>query len=247
MWASTPAPVISQDGDVYGGTVNLASRIASYAQAGQVVVSEETAQRSGDPENVSSTARSSSRASLNRCRSTRPTASLRHSGLVQLAAQLNAKHTAIRISHITSRRQIEQDERVAKGITNRESANLDLSRLEDPLRPPRGCAIDHRCLPRRMRTARGLGRHVLVGSTIRVEFYPRLKPEVLAIPRCGISGGLRFVRMQRAMRPDREGDRLRIDRAPHRSDELGIHECHPGRRLRARGTTPSASIIQRES
>jgi adenylate cyclase len=41
-------PVISQDGDVYGRTVNLAARIASYAQAGQVVVSEETAQRSGD-------------------------------------------------------------------------------------------------------------------------------------------------------------------------------------------------------
>jgi adenylate cyclase len=40
--------VISQDGDVYGGTVNLAARIASYAQAGQVVVSQETAQRSGD-------------------------------------------------------------------------------------------------------------------------------------------------------------------------------------------------------
>ena len=41
-------PVISQDGDVYGGTVNLAARIASYAQAGQVVVSQETTQRSGD-------------------------------------------------------------------------------------------------------------------------------------------------------------------------------------------------------
>jgi adenylate cyclase len=41
-------PVISQDGDVYGRTVNLAARIASYAQAGQVVVSEETAHRSGD-------------------------------------------------------------------------------------------------------------------------------------------------------------------------------------------------------
>jgi adenylate cyclase len=39
-------PVISQDGDVYGRTVNVAARIASYAQAGQVVVSEETAQRS---------------------------------------------------------------------------------------------------------------------------------------------------------------------------------------------------------
>jgi adenylate cyclase len=41
-------PVISQDGDVYGGTVNLAARIASYAQAGQVVVSEETAHSSGE-------------------------------------------------------------------------------------------------------------------------------------------------------------------------------------------------------
>ncbi len=41
-------PVISQDGDVYGRTVNLAARIASYAHAGQVVVSQETAQRSGD-------------------------------------------------------------------------------------------------------------------------------------------------------------------------------------------------------
>ena len=76
-------PVISQDGDVYGGTVNLASRIASYAQAGQVVVSEETAQRSATPSCGSSRSeRSSSRASPNRCRSTRPTASLRHSGLV---------------------------------------------------------------------------------------------------------------------------------------------------------------------
>jgi adenylate cyclase len=41
-------PVISQDGDVYGKTVNLAARIASYAQAGQVVVSQDTAQRPGD-------------------------------------------------------------------------------------------------------------------------------------------------------------------------------------------------------
>jgi adenylate cyclase len=40
-------PVISQDGDVYGRTVNLAARIASYAQAGQVVVSEDTARQSG--------------------------------------------------------------------------------------------------------------------------------------------------------------------------------------------------------
>ena len=35
-------PVIFQDGDVYGRTVNLASRIASHATAGQVIASEET-------------------------------------------------------------------------------------------------------------------------------------------------------------------------------------------------------------
>jgi class 3 adenylate cyclase len=34
-------PVISQDGDVYGRTVNIASRLASLAQAGEVVVSED--------------------------------------------------------------------------------------------------------------------------------------------------------------------------------------------------------------
>jgi adenylate cyclase len=43
-------PVIAQDGDVYGKTVNVAARIASYAHAGQVVVSQETAQRSADPQ-----------------------------------------------------------------------------------------------------------------------------------------------------------------------------------------------------
>jgi len=41
-------PVIFQDGDVYGKTVNVAARIAAHARAGQVVVSEETADRSGD-------------------------------------------------------------------------------------------------------------------------------------------------------------------------------------------------------
>ena len=41
-------PVVFQDGDVYGATVNVAARIASHAQAGQVVVSEQTAYRSGD-------------------------------------------------------------------------------------------------------------------------------------------------------------------------------------------------------
>jgi class 3 adenylate cyclase len=39
-------PVIFQDGDIYGRTVNLASRIASYATAGQVMTSEETKRRS---------------------------------------------------------------------------------------------------------------------------------------------------------------------------------------------------------
>jgi class 3 adenylate cyclase len=39
-------PVIEQDGDVYGRTVNLAARIASFAQAGEVIVSEETRHRS---------------------------------------------------------------------------------------------------------------------------------------------------------------------------------------------------------
>ena len=33
-------PVIFQEGDYYGQTVNLASRIAEYAQAGQVMVSQ---------------------------------------------------------------------------------------------------------------------------------------------------------------------------------------------------------------
>jgi class 3 adenylate cyclase len=43
-------PVIFQDGDVYGRTVNLASRIASHAGAGQVLASEETMDRSPDGE-----------------------------------------------------------------------------------------------------------------------------------------------------------------------------------------------------
>jgi adenylate cyclase len=38
-------PVVFQEGDVYGRTVNLASRIASFAAAGQVVASDETARR----------------------------------------------------------------------------------------------------------------------------------------------------------------------------------------------------------
>lgn len=41
-------PVIFQGGDVYGRTVNLASRIASHAGAGQVLASEETVDHSAD-------------------------------------------------------------------------------------------------------------------------------------------------------------------------------------------------------
>ena len=41
-------PVVFQDGDVYGRTVNVASRIASYARGGQVIVSEDTVRRTGD-------------------------------------------------------------------------------------------------------------------------------------------------------------------------------------------------------
>ena len=37
--------VIFQDGDVYGRTVNLAARIASYAQAGEVIASADTVTR----------------------------------------------------------------------------------------------------------------------------------------------------------------------------------------------------------
>jgi adenylate cyclase len=35
-------PVVFQDGDVYGRTVNIASRIADLAEAGDVLTSEET-------------------------------------------------------------------------------------------------------------------------------------------------------------------------------------------------------------
>jgi adenylate cyclase len=43
-------PVVFQDGDVYGRTVNLASRIASHAAGGEVLASEETVRRA--PEGV---------------------------------------------------------------------------------------------------------------------------------------------------------------------------------------------------
>jgi class 3 adenylate cyclase len=43
-------PVIFQDGDVYGRTVNLAARISAQAQGGEVLLSEETARLVDDPE-----------------------------------------------------------------------------------------------------------------------------------------------------------------------------------------------------
>ena len=38
-------PVIFQEGDYYGATVNIASRIAEYARPGEVLVSQEVVDR----------------------------------------------------------------------------------------------------------------------------------------------------------------------------------------------------------
>lgn len=43
-------PVIFRDGDVYGRTVNVASRIADQAEAGEILTSKETVERIGDGE-----------------------------------------------------------------------------------------------------------------------------------------------------------------------------------------------------
>ena len=43
-------PVIFQEGDYYGQTVNMASRIADYARPGEVLVSQEVVDASGDAE-----------------------------------------------------------------------------------------------------------------------------------------------------------------------------------------------------
>ena len=45
-------PVIFQDGDYYGQTVNLASRIADYARPGEVLVSQEVVAASAGAEVV---------------------------------------------------------------------------------------------------------------------------------------------------------------------------------------------------
>jgi adenylate cyclase len=42
-------PVVFQDGDYYGRTVNTAARIASHAAPGEVLVSADVARRSRDP------------------------------------------------------------------------------------------------------------------------------------------------------------------------------------------------------
>lgn len=41
-------PVLFQDGDYYGQTVNLAARIADYARPGEVLVSQAVVDASGD-------------------------------------------------------------------------------------------------------------------------------------------------------------------------------------------------------
>ena len=40
-------PVIFQEGDYYGATVNVASRIADYARPGEVLVSQDVVDASG--------------------------------------------------------------------------------------------------------------------------------------------------------------------------------------------------------
>ena len=42
--------MIFRDGDVYGRTVNVASRIADQAEAGEILTSEETVERIGEGE-----------------------------------------------------------------------------------------------------------------------------------------------------------------------------------------------------
>jgi class 3 adenylate cyclase len=42
-------PVVFRDGDVYGRTVNIASRIADQAEAGEVLTSQETVERVAEP------------------------------------------------------------------------------------------------------------------------------------------------------------------------------------------------------
>jgi adenylate cyclase len=41
-------PVIIQDGDYFGSTVNVAARIASYARAGEVLASEQAVDAAGE-------------------------------------------------------------------------------------------------------------------------------------------------------------------------------------------------------
>lgn len=45
-------PVVQQEGDYFGRTVNLASRVAARAAAGEVLVTDEVVRASGSPEAV---------------------------------------------------------------------------------------------------------------------------------------------------------------------------------------------------
>jgi class 3 adenylate cyclase len=47
MWVST-GPVLFQEGDYFGQTVNVAARIAEYARPGEVVVSQEVVEAATD-------------------------------------------------------------------------------------------------------------------------------------------------------------------------------------------------------
>ncbi len=64
-------PVVERDGDIFGTTVNLASRLASLATAGQIVVSEAVAAGLGGPGSQTTSAGSAGRGSAQGHRPTR--------------------------------------------------------------------------------------------------------------------------------------------------------------------------------
>jgi adenylate cyclase len=47
-----PGPVLFQEGDYFGRTVNVAARIAEYARPGEILVSQEVVDLAGAPPNV---------------------------------------------------------------------------------------------------------------------------------------------------------------------------------------------------
>ncbi len=78
-------PVLFQEGDYFGQTVNLTARIADYARPGEVLVSQEVADASQERGSRSTTsARWSSRAYPERCSCSGPTSS-RHRSRCRLS------------------------------------------------------------------------------------------------------------------------------------------------------------------